>query len=394
MAEVTLLPVASGPVLDPPLLRTSERSDFKRCSWRWSKTWDQGLRSRRVPVWAWFGTAIHAALEAYYRPGVKRANMIKVLDAFYSSCEKEVGRIWQQAEEGDFDHEEFAAEVVDAKVLGEAMLRGYVDHYQGDPQWEVINTEQTFQIDVPDPVTGEVNVVYAGTWDALMRHRSTKDYWLWDHKTRASFPSGSWDFYNINDQAGSYLWVAPEVLKHLGVFKKDDVIEGLVFNALRKHMPDERPINAQGKRTNKPLKAHYMAAIEAFDGKPLIGKFTLDDLADIAKHRGITVHGEVSKSQPADLFHREEIFRYPQERVTQAQRVQNEAMHMRMMREGTLPLLKVPTEDCVRCPVFDICEIDEYDPEAARSMESTMYRKTDPYRDHREAMRARKGVEL
>jgi len=387
----------SGPVLDPPpMLRTSERNDFKRCPWKWEQVWVKGLRKKQPPVWAWFGTAIHAALEVYYRPGFKRAKTQKVLDAFVDSVGEQTGRIYTNPD-NEFDAEAFQAEVVDAKELGLEMLRGYIEFYEGDRQWEVIHTEQPFQIDVVDPTDdSKTLVIYAGTWDSLMRHRYTKEFWLWDHKTRASFPS-NWSFYNINDQAGSYLWVAPEVLKFLGIFKGGEQISGLIFNALRKAMPDTRPRNHEGKATNKPTKQHFwdaLLAAGATPGQPF-RKYTAEDLEDACRHRGLLpVFGEVSARQPAEMFHREEIYREENERVAMGQRVQNEAAAMGMMRAGTLKPWKTPTEDCTRCPVYDFCELDEQDPKAARVLARTMYTTTDPYRDHREDMSTKRGVSI
>lgn len=373
------------------MLRTSERSDWRRCPWRWHHVWNLGLRKNSSPTWAWFGTAIHAALEARYPNGKRRGTVTQMLDAFYESVGDQEGMIYTDVE-GD-DLEEAEAEVVDAKVLGEAMLRGYAAEYGEDAEWEVIHTEQPFQITVPHPETDEPLVAYAGTWDVLMRNRFSKAFWLWDHKTRKTFPK-NWSFYNINDQAGSYIWVAPEVLKFLGVFKPTDTIEGLIFNALKKALPDERPRNSRGEATNKPLKIHYVEAIQEHTGKSLVGRWTLDSLAAEAERLGVRVLGDVSKRQPVPLFHREESSRSDQERVRQAQRVQSEAVMMEKQRSGELPLWKHPTEDCVYCPMFDLCEMDEQDPASAQQFAASMYVRVDPYRDHREDMVLKGGVTL
>lgn len=333
-----------------PILRTSERSDFKRCPWLWHKSWVEGLTARRSPTWALFGTAIHAALEVRYPVGIRRGSLADTLDRFEEAWGSEVRKVYSAGQELEDD------EVVDALTLGKAMLTGYVEHYGDDIEWEVIHTEQSFQIDVPMPNTKgeEVLVRYAGTWDLLARNRNSKEFYLWDHKTRRSFPS-NWSFYSINDQAGSYLWVGPEVLRHLGVFGKNDRIEGLVFNALRKHLPDKRPRNAEGKALNKD--------------------------------------GSVSKLQPAPLFHREEVWRDPRERVQQARRVQAEALVMHKMRTGELPLFKTPTEDCTRCKFFELCELDEKSPrEDVIDFQNAFYIKRDPYADHREEMTVHVGV--
>lgn len=383
------------PAYGPRLLRTSERGDFRRCPWLWDKVWNKGYRNRRSPVWAWFGTAVHAGLEAYYPVGRKRGTVQEAVDAFYESVGEQSGNIYTE-DDGPMT-EEALVEIVDAKQLGEAMIRGYIEHYGGDTEWEVIHTEQPFQINVPDPVTGSPLVVYAGTWDVLMRNRFTKEFWLWDHKTRKSFPQqDKWTFYTINDQAGSYLWVAPEVLKFLGVFKPTDVIQGLVFNALRKHLPDDRPQDDQGRYTNKPTKEHYWNALIEAGHTPAQAKtkYKLEDLVDAARRRGVRVVGEVSKRQPPPLFHREIVYRTSEERVTQAKRVQAEAVVMSKMASGELPMWKYPTEDCPRCPMFDYCEMDEQDPESAEAFAQGAFKTIDPYRDHREVMQLKGGVEL
>jgi hypothetical protein len=370
-----------------PLLRTSERGDFKRCPWLWDKTWNQGLTTRREPTWAWFGTAIHKGLEAWYIIGTKRGKLQSMIDTFEAALNETTRRIWT---EGKTDLDE--QEVVDARELGIAMLRGYVDFYGQDDEWEVVQTEQPFQIEVVSPFNdSEVLVNYAGTWDALMRNRVTKAWWIWDHKTRKSFPS-NWEVYSINDQAGSYLWVAPEILRHLGIFGKKDVLEGLVFNALKKAMPDKRPVNADGLSTNLPKKEDYIAALTARDIH-VPAKGTLDGLAAIAEQFHIKVFGQPSMKQPSPLFHREEIWRSPEERVKQASRVQAEALAMKQMRDGTLSIWKTPTEDCVRCKIFEYCQLDESSVEDGKILAKNTLVKRDPYRDHRVDFDAR-GISL
>jgi hypothetical protein len=335
-----------------PLLRTSERNDFKRCPWLWQETWLKGLSTKRVPTWSWFGTAIHRGLEVWYQPGTKRGKLGDVLDAFEESVGAETGKVYTQG--GELDD----VEVEDGRELGREMLKGYVDHYGKDSEWEVIHPEQSFQIDVPHPTKeGKTIVVYAGTWDLLARNRRTKEFWLWDHKTRKQFMQ-NWEFYNINDQAGSYLWVAPEILRHLGIFGKKDKIEGLVFNLLRKKMPDPRPFRVEAGR-----------------------RIYLNQ------------NGSDSKMQPAPLFHREIIERYQVERVAQAKRVQQEALWMKDIRQGKREAFKTPTEDCVRCSLFDYCSLDEYSKEEAAEFARFNLIWRDKYADHREAME-RGGVVL
>jgi hypothetical protein len=333
------------------LLRTSERSDFKRCPFLWEQTWLKGRRSKREPTWAWFGTAIHRGLEARYLPGgKKRGSLDEMYDAFEESLGKQERRIYTEGL--DVPEEE----IVDARTLGREMLKGYFLNYGKDQHWKVLHTEQPFQINVPDPDNPDnVLVVYCGTWDLAVWDMVEKVFKIVDHKTRKAFLK-NWNFYKINDQAGSYLWVAPEVLVHKGILKKGDRIEGLVFNALRKAMPDKRPTDADGRSLNKD--------------------------------------GSVSKVQPSPLFHREEVWRSPAERVTQAQRVQKEAVAMEQMRREPWRIYKTPTEDCNRCPIFEFCELHESDPEAAEEFADATLLVRDPYRDHRVDMVERGGVHV
>jgi len=342
-----------------PLLRTSERGDFK-CPWLWYHHWVLGISPVRLPTWGVFGSALHRGLQVYYPPGVRRGNIGDACDAFLEYLDGEIRKIGVDIFEEEYERAERKAQednksikLVPAHELGPIMLQEYAQYYGPDKDWEVIHTEQPFQITVPTPNHTGALVIYAGTWDALMRHRRTKRYWLWDHKGPKTLPKA--ETLEMNDQAGSYLWVAKEVLLHLGVFTARDVIDGIVFNYLKKALPDPRPVNAAGESLNQD--------------------------------------GSVSLKQPAPRFLRYESFRGPAQKVMQARRVQDIAIHMQDMRDGTTPVYKNVTHECPRCILFDMCSAHEAgdDWELIRD---ELYVVRDPYADHREAMHARGGIEL
>lgn len=362
-----------------PLIRTSERGDFKSCQFYWYWHWERGLSLPSVPTWSWFGTAWHKAMEVRYPVGLKRGKLPDVLDAFLEACDNEHRRVYEKG--GDLDDEE----VHDGLELGKAMLTAYVHHWGEDSRWEVLHTEQPFQIDVRHPTTGRLIAVYCGTWDLFVWDRIDKVYRLVDHKTRASFKK-DWSFYDLNDQGGSYLWVAPEVLQHMGLLKKGDVIDGIVFNMARKAMP--QPTAEDGIRYNLPKKSHYVQALTGVDGWTAaeLGKKKVVDLDSIAAANFIGVRGDARAVQPAPNFERYTTRRAPEQRVKQGLKVIDEARHMDLVRRGKLPILKHPTEDCVRCPLFDFCQLDEQDPAEALAYAASMLVKRDPYTDHREAM--------
>lgn len=293
---------------------------------------------------------MHKGLEARYPLGRRRGSVADMLDAFVEAVGNEKRRVWTEG--GELDEEE----IVDGIELGKAMLIGYAQHYGADRHWEIIHNEQTFQVDLPNPRsrTEQIIAVVCGTWDLVVWDRVDKCYRVVDHKTRKTFPK-LWTFYDLNFQAGTYLWVAPEVLRAKGIFGPKDRLDGIVFNCLKKTMPDERPRNAKGLALNKD--------------------------------------GTVSKRQPPELFYRYTSRRSPQERVTQAKHVIAEAYRMHKIRQGKLTPLKHPTESCPSCPFFDPCQLDESDPEAARYMARNLYVHRDPYASHREAMNSG-GIEL
>lgn len=345
----------------PRGLRTSERKDFRRCPWLWEQSWLNGLKPRRAPTWAIFGTAVHKGLETYYRKGVRRGRKQDAVDAFLDNIDLSLRKVGIDLSEVSLDDDgipeegtsKATAELVAADELGEAMLWNYFDTYGNDSDWEVIHTEQPFQIDVPHPTKpGKTLVVYMGTWDALMRHRPTGKFWLWDHKTAKSLPNIQ--YLELDDQAGSYLWVAKEVLVHKGIFTKKDTIEGIVFNYLKKAKPDARPVDSNGHSLN--------------------------------------LDGSVSKRQPAPRFLRHPAARTPHQIVEQARRVQAEAQHMEAMRTGVLPIYKNPTMDCPRCPLFDLCTLHEAGDDW-EDYRDALFVVRDPYADHREAM-AENGIVL
>lgn len=359
-----------------PLIRTSERGDFKSCMFYWWHHWQNGLGTTRVPTWSWFGTAWHKAMEVRYPIGMKRGSLADVIDAFKEAVGSEERRIYQAGEELDDE------EVHDGTTLGVEMLKAYVKHWGLDSHWQVIHSEQPFQIDVRHPRTGRLVAVYCGTWDLFIWDKVDKVYRLVDHKTRAQFKK-EWSFYDLNDQAGSYLWVAPEVLRHMGLLGKKDHIDGITFNMARKALP--QPVAEDGVRYNLPKRQHFEAALQEVK-YVWPKKASVATLATIARELGLDVKGDPKAVQPTPTFARYTTYRGIEQRVNQGRKVLDEATHMDLVRRGRLPLLKHPTEDCVRCPLFEFCQLDELDPAEAQEYAATMLVRRDPYADHRAAM--------
>jgi hypothetical protein len=374
------------------ILRTSERTSFKRCPAKWWWGYREGLKPRgaeKTPLW--FGTGVHLGLAEWYLPGVKRGpHPAETFATFAGDAITSIKLV-------DAD-EETLAQYIDGKELGVKMLEGYVKLYGTDPQWDFISAEQAFDLDVPWPGSdrqglwavedGQVMLRYAGTFDGVYRDLGTGRLELLETKTAKAIQT---QHLPLDDQAGSYWAVASHVLAKRGLIKPGERISAIRYNFLRKALPDERPVDAEGYATNKPVKAHYILAL---DGKMVsgvrvtakdLGKLKLDELERCAEQADILVTGDRSKTQPLPLFVREEVHRTSAERTTQLRRIQDEAVHMQAIREGLLPIFKTPTKDCTwDCDYVTMCKLQDAGGDW-KTHRQVAFVQIDPYADHRKS---------
>jgi hypothetical protein len=388
-----------------PILRTSERKDFLRCQQRWWWAWREGLRERGSEADAlWFGSGIHDALAQWYcGPGTKRGPHPAETWAEWADEDLRAIRTVEKLDE------ELEARWVDAKELGIVMMNEYVKLYGEDEHKLVLSPEMTFSLDVPWPsdqnlypdpdgmADQELLARYVGTFDSVWRHADTGHIWLDEHKTAGQIATGH---LTLDPQAGSYWAVAARYLREAGKIGKREELWGIEYNFLRKALPDDRPKDAEGFATNKPIKAHYVEAISTWmvetpEGRanavptspPLI-RMKLEQLQGLASQWGVTVLGDRSKTQPAENFLRLPVHRTRPERNQQLIRLQREAIQMEALRAGILPITKNPDRTCnmgaFRCPYFEMCELDEAGgEEAIKDFKRSAFVVRDPYADHR-----------
>jgi hypothetical protein len=384
-----------------PILRTSERRDFKRCQQRWVWHYREGLKpkgSESTPLW--FGTGVHLALSEWYLPGLKRG--VHPAETFAKYAEGAVDTI-----KVSDATEERVAQYEDGATLGVRLMEGYVRHYGTDPHMDMIQAEQTFGLDIPwprpeearqslyDTEPGQILVRYRGTYDGVYRDLRDGSVRLLETKTAKAI---SLDHLSLDDQAGSYWAVATMTLRRLGLIDPKESIKGIEYNFVRKSVEDERPKDAEGYACNKPTKVHYQDAIEAerqkmpgkvpgssWVGPPLTGKETLPMLEDIANKLQLNVLGERSKSQPPAIYLRHEVTRTSKERNSQLRRIQDEAVQMQTLRDGSVAPTKNPTKDCKwDCDFFNMCELHERQGEW-KEFKRIAFKVLDPYADHRKS---------
>jgi len=382
-----------------PIIRTSERRDFKRCQARWWWHYREGLKPRgheKTPLW--FGTGVHLGLAEWYIPGTKRG--VHPAETFAEFAKDGIYSI----KTADAT-EEAVAQFEEGLELGVKMLEGYVRHYGNDDHMDIIQAEHPFGLDIPWPDNtrqkayivepGDIMALYRGTWDGVYRDLTTSKIKLLETKTAKAIVT---THLPLDDQAGSYWAIASMVLRKLGLLGPKERIHGIEYNFLRKALPDERPRDAEGYACNKPVKADFIAAINAermkmpapgpsgsWLGPPVTGKETLAMLGDIANKMGLTVLGERSKVQPGPLFVRETVNRTAAERRTQLRRIQDEAVQMQLLRDGTVTPTKNPTKDCSwDCDFYAMCELQERGGDW-EDFKRIAYRVADPYADHRKS---------
>lgn len=368
-------------------MRTSERRSLKHCAQQWFWSTVEELRPNRAANPLWFGSAFHVALAEWYLPGLERGpHPVETFENFLD--EERTMLITNDEEEQEY---------VDARELGVDMLTRYVDHYGKDEQWYVIATEHAGNIVLPRPemrIFGKTRprmerwLRYHYTWDGIFRDLEDGQLYLMEHKTAASIASPA-SYLPLDDQAGSYWAIAGHELRKQGILKKDEEIVGIRYNFARKALGDDRPKNADGLYTNKPLKAHFAEALTAHTGRDNLNgkpweKMTLEVLSAHAERAGLVVLGEVSKLQPPPYFERIDVYRSRHERRTQFRRIQEEAVFSEAYRKGYLPITKTPTRDCSWCPFNRMCELDEQgDQEAVEVFKETMYHRESPYEVYR-----------
>ena len=317
---------------DLVLLRNSERATYRRCRLKWHWSYNLRLSPQREKGALTFGTMIHAALAEYYPPGYLRGPHPAA--TFEELYRKSGSTFSQWDEEGN---------KVPALELGVAMLEGYVNAYGKDDHIDIIQPEQSMEIDVHNK-QGRYVCTWVGQSDAVYRNRSTRRIGMLEHKTAKSIPDEVRVNTGYGDQGLAYWWASVMYLRHHGLLAEHEVPEHVLFNWLKKSLPDDRPKNAQGYALNKD--------------------------------------GSLSKRQPKPLFQRFPLEFGEGELDTFNRRIRAEAWEMQQVRKGKIPLYKNPDMTCDwQCQFKEACELHEMgaDWESVLELE---FQDWDPYGNH------------
>lgn len=349
------------------LVRTSERTSYKRCRWAWDRDFNDRLKPIQEAPALRFGTLIHAALEERYPPGLRRGpkpagTFAKLFDAEMQSAIDAWGF---RDEDGTW---------MEAREVGVDMMEHYVEHYGRDEEWKVLASEQTFQVPVYDrcdacgahwslPVGRAVKVTpskrcacgegrhkyvftYVGTMDGVWENRMDGSVRINDYKTTKNDPTKEARSKILDEQTSAYWTWGVDYLIWKKMLKPRHIeaLNGMLFTFLRKAIRDDRPTNADGLHLNQD--------------------------------------GTVSKKQPSPYFHRELVYRSAEERDKARDRAIAEVREMKLIRAGKLSAYKAPDSiKCNMCSFRDLCELHEMgsDWEGLRDATMTTW---EPYAAH------------
>lgn len=323
-----------------PVITTSERSLFKRCPQAWWWRYREGYQVRGdSPDALWFGIGVHVAMAEWYQMGKKRGPHPAQTFKLWVRDEIREIRASLPVESEWYDEPKY----YDARDLGIAMLEGYIDKYGKDSRWHVIAVERPFKVVITRG--GKSVARFWSAWDGVYRDESDGLVYLMEHKTASQIQTA---YLELDDQAGSYFAVATQVLRQEGVLGPKEQIAGVMYNFLRKSMPDDRPTNALGESLN--------------------------------------MDGSVSKRQPVPMFVRELVERSPGEVRTQMERLADEAAVMNALRDGTIPVTKSPRKECPNmCEFFNMCTLHERGGKAWVELGKSTFVVQDPYLRYRKS---------
>lgn len=318
---------------DVPIISNSERNMFGRCVQRWWWAYVENLQIKQKPADAlWFGIGVHEALAIWYDEGFNRGPL--PARTFKTWVGDEVRYI--KANLVDSDSEWFDEPVyLEAGDLGIAMLNGYIKEYGDDPGLEILAIEQPFELEIVRD--GKVIAIFIGIFDGVAYNHDSQQLELLEHKTAAQIKTVH---LPLDNQAGSYYAAATIVLRHQGILRPKESIEGIRYNFLRKSKPDLRERDAQGRYLNK--------------------------------------NGEVSKVQPARKFVREFVDRSPREVNSQLRRLADEIYAMNQVRTGNSPVTKTVDDRCPYCPFFQMCVMHERGGSSWQEFKRARYSKRPP----------------
>lgn len=298
---------------EPIVMRTSERSNFKRCRRLWDFTSQnrRNLEPTKMNHNLAFGIAIHVGLEHYYDPEgwdfPTDVKVAKAISAFVDENNRQ--RDEESKAKGGLDDERIA-EYKEREELGTAMLGGYGKWASERDDFRPVAVEERFRIPIPTEdgsllIVGGRPVLYQVRVDLLTRDEDG-GLWIADHKTAGK--QDNLTFLELDTQLSSYVWAA--------TLYYGEQVRGFMYNELFKKAPHPPKVLAKGglsqdKRQNTTYELYEQTIREhGLDPAPYDGML------------------KYLREQPNDYFRRTQQHRSAREIAVQGTYVLAEARDM------------------------------------------------------------------
>lgn len=196
--------------------------DAMDCRLKWYWTYKQGYRAIERNRNLALGTGVHIGLEAYY------GHKADPVAAFQMWADKEIASIpngWPDE----------MAKMYDIRHLGSAMLEGYLKHWRGRDNFDVIATEHTIMRPLPDPINGGDSPYHVTVrLDGVIRDHASGRLMSLEHKTYGRIEP---QHFPRDHQFTLQAWCGQYLAQSLGL---DEEIVGVLYNGLRSQMPGPR----------------------------------------------------------------------------------------------------------------------------------------------------------
>jgi hypothetical protein len=293
--------------VEPYVIRTSERTNFKKCRQLWDFTSQlrNNLESTRMNHNLAFGIDIHVGLQFFYDPEAYNQDLVvRTNSAVLAFTESNQQRRDLEDETTGGLSDERIEEYEQRAILGAGMLRRYAEW--ADPRdkklgLKPIAVEWKFQIPVYDNqgnplVINSRPVVYQLRVDMVAEH-GDGTVWIWDHKTAGNLSDT--DHLELDTQLSSYMWAL--------AIKTGKPVSGFMYNELEKKVPSPPKVNKNGSLSqDKRQLTTYQLYVEAIEELGLDPE-PYRDMLGTCKITSATTSAELRSAVPCRNYQSREV---------------------------------------------------------------------------------------
>ena len=338
------------------VIRTSDRSSFKRCRrrWAWTSGLKENLTTKANPSYFWIGTGGHFAMEDFH--GINYyGHPVEAFRAYLAACKMTQHKYGMGLPD---DWEEQTA-------MAEGILENYLIWGQNRDLYETAwiddtpAVEITAHIPIPvEPPPGFDRVVYQFTLDRLVIIEG--EYWILDWKFYKQFSQGDLEY---DQQLSAYIWAAQATFEF--------PIAGGILHEFKKKLPAPPKILATGRLSTSSTQSTTHG---------LYREALLEIYGDIAKApvANMKCLNELAARESED---RDDFIRRSKTRRTELQlRATGTQILMEAedMCNPDLPLYPNPTRDCSwDCGLREICLMVDRDDDWQEQLNDSTVQRTE-----------------